>query len=116
MRDWNAEPVKEILPLIPMIRDNRVEINPPSESYFVLRIGSSYFVRFHHVLPGPCISPNVAKAARLDNLVIAASFALFIKTDLPTLKETLFVEAVPKNGLTVKTPVQEKPKARAVSA
>jgi hypothetical protein len=115
--DWTATPVREILPLIPAIRDNRTGIEPPDSNHcFVLRVGSVYFTGFHSVLPGPRTSLNLAKAARLDNLVIVAAVATFIKSDLPTLGETLFVEVVRKNGAPVKTPVQEKQKAMAARA
>jgi hypothetical protein len=116
MIDWTATPVKEILPLIPRIKDNSEGIEPPPDHFFALRVGSAYFVRFRAVHPGPRTSLNLADAAKLDNLIIAASYALFIKSDFPTLKETLFVEAVRKNGVSVKAPIPEKPKAKAARA
>jgi hypothetical protein len=116
MLDWIANPVREILPLIPQIKDNRQGIEPPQDCTFVLRVGSEYFVRFHSIRRGPCTSFNVERAMRLDSLVIAASFAMFIATDTPDLKEKLFVEAIRKNGAPVPIPIQPKLKARAVGA
>jgi hypothetical protein len=116
MLDWIANPVREILPLIPLIRDSREEINPPEGSFFVLRVGSEYFSHFHCARPGPCTSFNVANARRLDSLVIVATFAVFIVRDFPALKEKLFVEVIRKNGASVPVPIQPKLKARAVGA
>jgi len=117
MIDWLAQPVREILPLIPLIRDNQAAIYPPEGSYFVLRIGGSeYFTRFHSTRPGPCTSLNLANARKLDSLVIVATFAVFIVRDFPALKEKLFVETVRKNGVPEHVPIQQKPKMRAAGA
>ena len=114
MLDWIANPVREILPLIPQIKDSREGIDPPPDHTFVLRVGAEYFVRFHSVLPGPSTSLNLAKAKRLDSLIIVATFAIFIARDFPALKEKLFVEVIRKNGVVaVPVPTQQKPKVRA---
>jgi hypothetical protein len=115
MIDWIANPIREILPLIPHIKDNREGIDPPKDYTFVLRVGSEYFTHFHSSRPGPCTSLNLANARKLDSLVIVATFAVFIVRDFPALKEKLFVEAIHKNGTRVTLPVQEKLKAKAAA-
>jgi hypothetical protein len=56
----------------------------------------------------------LAKAKRLDSLIIVATFAIFIARDFPALKEKLFVEVIRKNGVVaVPVPTQQKPKVRA---
>jgi hypothetical protein len=108
MLNWIAEPCKNILALIPAIRGNRVEIDPPQDHFFVLKTDSGYFVRFHHILPGCRVSPNVKHAARMDNLLIAAAMALFWKGEGPdpASNETIFVEAVRRSA------VEYKPRRR----
>jgi hypothetical protein len=116
MRDWTNNPVQEVTPqFIQAIRDNLEPIDPPDSNHvFVLRVGSTYFCGFHSMLPGPRVSLNVGKAAKLDNLVIVAAVTIFVRNDLPTLKERLFVEVVRKNGAPAKTPAPEKLKVKAV--
>jgi len=117
MHDWLAQPVREILPLIPAIRNNAEGVDPPPHSWFVLRLdASNYFIRFRILHAGIVFSPNVDRACRCENLIEAATYAVFIKERLPANNQSkLFVEMVRKqknNGASLAKP-QEKPKARA---
>lgn len=96
--DWHTAGAVEILPLIPAIQNNRLGIDPPADFEFVVRLNASdYFVRFPIVKTGIVFSPNVARAYRCENLIEAATFAVFVKERLPLdRKTTLFVEAVRK--------------------
>ena len=90
--DWKSGPI-EVLPLLPAIRDCSLDIEPPQDHKFVLRVGDAYFRKFHSVLRGPAVG-DLDHAKRLDNLILVASFAVFVVQDTPELKDQLFVELV----------------------
>jgi hypothetical protein len=94
-RTLNWEKSIDILSLIPDLRECRIDIDPPEGSQIVLWIeGHGYFRKFHAMLRGPATSPNIVQARRLDNLLVAASFAVFIAQDSPGLQHKIFVELV----------------------
>lgn len=88
--DW-SKPI-DVLALLPAIRDCDIDIEPPPDHKLVLRIGNEYFQRFHSVHSGPATTPNRTKGMRLENLIIAASFAVFVVGDSPRLRDKIFVE------------------------
>lgn len=90
--DWTQP--KDILNLIPRIRSNEIEIDPPRDHFFALKTESGYFVRWNRIVLGCQTTMNVKHAARMDNLLIAAAMALFWKSDASASEETIFVEAV----------------------
>lgn len=92
--NWKSGPI-EVLPLLPAIRECQLEIEPPSGFQIVLLIdGLGYFTKFHTIARGPATSPNIKAGKRLDNLIVALSFAVFISKDMPSLSDKLFVELV----------------------
>lgn len=92
--DWKKSGPVKILPLIPRLQDPSFDIDPPQDCVFVILVCSEYFCRFHSVRRGPATSPNLCKAKRMDNLIVAGTFAAFIAADMPELREYLLVEAV----------------------
>ena len=105
--DWMQEPVQDILSLIPTIKANQIDIDPPEGRTFVLKTVDGYFVRWKQVLPGVRTSPNIRDAYHCNNLVIAASLALFWIRDCD-VGHKIYVEAVRLSAVGEYTPPQKR--------